>query len=130
VSRVAIRVGPLAAAVLVPLLGCGPTAGSSPSPAPSGTTTPPITAADLRSRLYAFADDSMQGRRAGTPGDVKATDYIAAEARRIGLEPAGDGGGWFQLVPIVRRTLDPASGLTVDATSFKTWCDLVARGLG
>jgi hypothetical protein len=72
----------------------------------------------------------MQGRGAGTPGDVKATDYIAAEARRIGLEPAGDGGGWFQLVPIVRRTLDPASGLTVDGTTFKPWSDLVPRDQG
>ena len=35
----------------------------------------------------------MQGREAGTAGNVKATDYIAAEARRIGLKPAGENGG-------------------------------------
>ena len=128
--RVAFRAGPLAAAVLLPLLGCGPSAGTSSSPAPAGTTAPPITAADLRSRLYAYADDSMQGRRSGTPGNVKATDFIAAEARRIGLEPAGEDGGWFQTIPIALRTLAPASGLAVDGATFKAWDDLVPRDQG
>jgi hypothetical protein len=130
VPPVALRAGPLAAALLVPLLGCGQSAGTSSSAAPAGATTPAITAADLRSRLYIYADDSMQGRRSGTPGGVKATDYIAAEARRIGLEPAGENGGWFQTVPIVQRTLDPSSALTVDGTSFKAWDDLIPRDQG
>jgi hypothetical protein len=125
-----LRAGPLAAAVLVPLLGCGPSAGAPPSPAPSGATTPRITAADLRTRLYAFADDSMQGRRSGTPGNLKAADFIAAEARRIGLEPAGEDGGWFQTVPIVRRTLDPGSALSVDGATFKAWDDILPRDQG
>ena len=60
--RAPFRAGPLAAAVLVPLLGCGPSAAPTSTPAPSGATSPAIAAADLRSRLYAYADDSMQGR--------------------------------------------------------------------
>jgi len=130
VPRVAFPVGPLAAAVFAPLLGCAPSAGPSPSAAPSAATAPRITAADLRSRLYAYADDSMQGRRSGTPGNVKATDLIAAEARRIGLEPAGEEGGWFQTIPMVRRAIDPASGLTVDGRTFKPWDDLIPRDQG
>jgi hypothetical protein len=131
VPRVAFRAGHLiAAAVLAPLPGCGPSAGTSSSPAPAGATTPPITAADLRRRLYAYADDSMQGRRSGTPGNVKAADFIAAEARRIGLEPAGENGGWFQTVPIVRRIVDPASALIVGGTTFKVWDDLLPRDQG
>ena len=39
-------------------------------------TTAAITVQDLMSRLYVFADDSMQGREAGTPGHVRATAYI------------------------------------------------------
>ncbi len=128
--RVAFPAGPQLAAVLIPLLGCGPSAGTSSSPAPSGATVPGIATADLRSRLYAYADDSMQGRRSGTPGNLKATDFIAAEARRIGLEPAGEDGGWFQTVPIVFRTIAPASGLTVDGTTFKAWDDLLPRDQG
>ena len=40
-------------------------------------------------RLYKFADDSMMGRLAGTKWNDMGTDYIAAEAKRLGLKPAG-----------------------------------------
>ncbi len=63
-----------------------------------GAASPAITATDLRTRLYIYADDSMMGRRVGTEGNRKATDYIADEIRRIGLEPAGDSGGYFQTI--------------------------------
>ena len=72
----------------------------------------------------------MQGRRAGTPGNVKGTDWIAAEARRIGLEPAGEDGGWFQTVPILRRELDSAAALTVEGQTFKAWTDMIPRDQG
>ena len=42
-----------------------------------------ITANDLRTRLYQLADDSMKGREVGTLGNVMATNYIAAEFKRI-----------------------------------------------
>ncbi|MGK2961204.1 MAG: M20/M25/M40 family metallo-hydrolase [Gemmatimonadaceae bacterium] len=61
-----------------------------------GGTSAAITAEDLRHRLYVFADDSMMGREAGTPGSAKAAAYLAAEAARLGLEPAGDSGTYFQ----------------------------------
>lgn len=58
-----------------------------------------ITANDLRTRLYQFADDSMLGRRIGEVGNYKGTDYIAREFRRLGLKPAGDSGTYFQTLP-------------------------------
>ncbi|MEO8879153.1 MAG: hypothetical protein ABI446_02035, partial [Gemmatimonadaceae bacterium] len=61
-------------------------------------TSAAISAADLRSRLYLIADDSMRGRLAGSVGDSMATAYIAAEFARDGLTPAGENGGWFQTV--------------------------------
>src|SRR5437868_14062604 len=61
-----------------------------------GATVPAITASDLRTRLYIYADDSMMGRRVGTKGDLMATRYIESEVRRMGLEPAGDGGAFCQ----------------------------------
>jgi Peptidase family M28 len=75
-------------------------------------TEPRITAADLMSRLYAFADDSMMGREAGTLGNFKGTSYIAAELARMGLRPAGDSGTFFQTIPLKRRSIDPASVFT------------------
>ena len=62
----------------------------------SGVTVPAITASDLKTRLYIYADDSMMGRRVGTPGSRMATAYIEREVRRMGLEPAGDAGTYFQ----------------------------------
>jgi hypothetical protein len=66
--------------------------------APRPTTTD-ITANDMRTRLYQFADDSMEGRRIGERGNVKGTDYIAREFARLGLKPLGDNGTWYQELP-------------------------------
>jgi hypothetical protein len=85
-------------------------------PAP---TSPEITAGDLMTRLYIFADDSMLGREAGTEGNVRGTNYLAAEAQRIGLRPAGDNGTYFQTVPLIVRAADSSSTLTIDGTRLE-----------
>jgi peptidase M28-like protein len=91
-----------------------------------------INTADLMTRLYLYADDSMMGRAAGTEYNLKATAYIESEVRRLKLVPAGDSGGgsFFQNVPLVRRELDPASVITVEGTSLKQWDDFVPRDPG
>ena len=80
-------------------------------------TKPAILAADLMTRLYIYADDSMQGREAGTAGNVRATDYIEREVRRMGLQPAGENGTYFQTLPYKTRTTDSASTLAVNGAS-------------
>ncbi|QCO66662.1 M28 family peptidase [Luteimonas yindakuii] len=55
-------------------------------------------AADLR-RL---ADDDMQGRETGSAGHDRAAAHVAAQFADAGLEPAGDDGGFFQSVPLLR----------------------------
>jgi len=77
-------------------------------------TTPAITAADLMTRLYVFADDSMMGREAGTEGGSRGAAYIAEQARALGLRPAGEGGGYFQNVPLIRRAFTGQGTLSVD----------------
>ncbi|MFN5598762.1 MAG: hypothetical protein ACK5AK_05190, partial [Gemmatimonas sp.] len=76
--------------------------------APRPTTTA-ITANDLRTRLYQFADDSMMGRRIGEQGNYKGTAYIAREFKRLGLKPAGDSGGFFQTLPFGPIGFDSAT---------------------
>ena len=80
-------------------------------------TTAAISAADLMTRLYIVADDSMMGREAGTEGNVKATTYIAGEAKHLGLQPAGDNGTYFQTLPFKTRTIDSTSALTFGGTA-------------
>lgn len=77
-------------------------------------TEPSITAADLMTRLYQFADDSMAGRATGTEGHVKATAYIASEMARLGLTPGGENGTYFQDLPYARRGF--AEGGTIVAS--------------
>src|SRR6266576_3766551 len=78
-------------------------------------TQPAITAADLRQRLYLIADDSMMGRETGSEGAFKASAYVAAEFRRLGLEPAGDKGTYFQTVPFSVVAADPQSRLVTSS---------------
>jgi len=87
-------------------------------------TSAAITPDDLMSRLYAFADDSMMGREAGTRGNVMATDYVAREMARIGLQPAGENGTWFQTVPIFIASMDTTRTLNVEGAALaygKDW---------
>ncbi|HEY0527625.1 MAG TPA: M28 family peptidase [Gemmatimonadaceae bacterium] len=93
-------------------------------------TAPAITAADLATRLYIFADDSMQGRLLATPGNVKGVEYIASEVKRLGLTPMGDNGTYFQLVNVVDRSFDSASRLSVGSTTFTPWKDYALRDQG
>src|SRR6266436_4174471 len=77
-------------------------------------TQPAITAADLRRRLFLIADDSMMGRETGSEGAFKTSAYVAAEFRRLGLEPAGDSGTYFQKVPFWVVAVDPQSRLVTN----------------
>jgi hypothetical protein len=72
-------------------------------------TSSEITANDLRTRLYQFSDDSMLGRRIGELGNLKGTDYIAREFKRLGLKPAGDNGTYFQNLPYGPSRFDSTS---------------------
>ena len=107
-----------AALALLLLIAPAPVLGQAVVPLP-GTRLPhthqprptsaAISAADLMTRLYIFADDSMQGREAGTIGNVKGTAYIANELKRFGLKPAGDSGTFFQVLPFKMRSVDASS---------------------
>jgi hypothetical protein len=88
-------------------------------------TTSAITTADLMTRLYLIADDSMKGRRAGSEEHQKVTAYIASELKRIGLAPAGDSGGYFQYVPLVLRHFEQSASLTAGTATLRPDSDFV-----
>jgi hypothetical protein len=111
---------------VTPVLAAAQSGGSLPLKLPARATTAAISAADLMTRLYVYADDSMQGRETGTIGNVKATDYIAAEARRLGLKPAGDSGTYFQTIPLKTRTFDSTSSFTVNGAKLAPYTDYLS----
>jgi hypothetical protein len=118
--------------------GCAPAAqeAGDAGPAPSAAaelprtlaprpTVPDITAADLMTRLYIIADDSMMGRRAGHQGNLMATEYIAHEFARLGLEPAGENGTFFQRIPLTVTRLAPGATVAMDDAALALGTDFV-----
>lgn len=94
---------PLAALLVI---GCAVVPPRAPAPAPvraAVVAEGPVTAAELRRDLMAFADDSMRGRETGTPDALRAARWIADRLRRLELEPAGDS-LFLQRVPLQRET--------------------------
>uniref|UniRef100_UPI0025D16871 M28 family metallopeptidase n=1 Tax=uncultured Maricaulis sp. TaxID=174710 RepID=UPI0025D16871 len=65
----------------------------------------------LRHRIATLADDSFEGRAPATPGGIAASQWIADEMARIGLEP-GYEGSYFQPVSLLAVSLD------AEASSF------------
>lgn len=59
-------------------------AGAQPFPPPSDPET-----AKMMRRLSALSADSMEGRRAGSPGAARARKWIIGELNAIGVKPAG-----------------------------------------
>lgn len=111
ISRIAVAVFLSACAASHPTDDTGTTPPPPPPPVVGSSTILPlkfaprptetaITAVDLMTRIYIFADDSMQGRGTGTEGYDRGARYIADELRRLGLRPAGDDGSYFQRVPL------------------------------
>jgi Zn-dependent M28 family amino/carboxypeptidase len=57
--------------------------------------------------VSALADDEMEGRLTGSPGYRRAADYVVAQLRDIGLQPAGDD-GFLQEVAFEEQVVDVA----------------------
>ncbi|HEX4147817.1 MAG TPA: M20/M25/M40 family metallo-hydrolase, partial [Pirellulales bacterium] len=55
-----------------------------------------VTAEELRRHVEALANDTFEGREAGTRGGYAAAGYITQYLTRHKLKPAGDGGTYFQ----------------------------------
>src|SRR4051812_33730742 len=71
------------------------------------------TATRWWSHVEALANDGMEGRNTGSPAHKRAADYVAAQFKQSGLEPAGSG-GYIQPVAFkTRRILEDKSSLAV-----------------
>jgi Zn-dependent M28 family amino/carboxypeptidase len=100
--------------------------GASVLPAQQTAATRVATAlsADvLRGHLEFLADDALEGRAPGTRGGELAQKYIASQFRRLGLEPAGDSGTYYQRVPIISLTPSPTLALTAPSPLPLKWKD-------
>ena len=110
---------------LLALCACTPRGGDQPAasaeteaPASNAATAgnhefhDAIDAGDFAEHVQQLASDDFGGRGPGTPGEEKSVEYIKAQFARIGLQP-GNGGDWFQTVPMVETTADESATLNL-----------------
>jgi hypothetical protein len=102
-----------------------PSTGELPRTHAPAATESAITPADLMTRLYIIADDSMLGREASTLGNVKVTNYIAREMERMGLRPGGENGTYFQTVPVTITRIDSTRAIAIDGTALRLGTDVL-----
>lgn len=76
---------------------------------------------ELERDLFILASDTMRGKRAGTLDELKAAAWIAQQAQKAGLQPAGDDGTYFQFFPLYRATVSEASKIDINGQAVELW---------
>ncbi len=85
-----------------------------------------IRESDLKRDLFAMAAPGMRGREGGTLDEMRASIWVAEQYHKLGLEPAGDEGTWFQWFNIVRtRVSTTASRVTIAGQSISLFRDAI-----
>lgn len=76
-----------------------------PAAAPAATSASAVHSAAaqrIEADVRYLADDKLEGRDTGSRGYDLAAEYVARRYAQLGLEPAGDGGTYFQHVPLLK----------------------------
>lgn len=81
---------------------------------------------DLKTTVFYLADDKLEGRRTGSPGEEMAAQYIVEKFKETGLQPKGEDGSYLQTFPVHdgRKLLEGTylrlAGDEIDTTSYLT----------
>ncbi|MET0399904.1 MAG: M28 family peptidase [Longimicrobiaceae bacterium] len=113
------------AALALLLAGCGAPRAPAMPPRPAAVDSAAllraadaITADAVRGHVAFLASDDLRGRDTPSPGLERAAEYLAAELRGMGLQPAGDGGSYLQRYPVWEAVPDsPRVSLTVEGAA-------------
>jgi len=74
-----------------------------------------ISAQRLSDITRELASPAYFGRGPGGPGEAKTIDFIVGQFKALGLQPAGDNGGWTEDVPLYRYQTQPGGTYTLTA---------------
>jgi hypothetical protein len=78
----------------------------------------------ISNHISFLADDNMEGRRAGTKGEILATKYIQSQFKDALLSPFGDNLSYLQSFPINDgKNFDKASFFFVNGIELKPFID-------
>jgi len=87
--------------------------------------TSAIKESDLKKDLYAMADNHFRGREAGTLDELKAAVWLADEAKKAGMQPAGDDGTFFQFFHLIRHRPSDRSTISINGKGLALWSDVL-----
>jgi Tol biopolymer transport system component len=74
---------------------------------------------DILQHITYLASEELQGRLTGTEGERLATEYVAGMFEKLGLEPAGDDGTYFEPFEFTAGVdLGPANRIALGEESF------------
>jgi Zn-dependent M28 family amino/carboxypeptidase len=113
---------------LVIVTACSAPAPATPPAAASvaGPAEDEITGLRIAAHVQMLSHDLFEGRAPATRGGELAAAYLATQMALLGLAPGGDGGTWFQQVPIVEATVDRTFTLSVPGRTYTYGDDVVA----
>ena len=117
---------PFTVFTLATLVACSQPPAAPPVAAPTGPAEAEIQEGAVSAHLQALSADDMEGRAPSTPGGQKAADYIAAQLTKMGVEPGGENGTYFQQVAIVESMVSRNFTLSVPGRTYKYYDDIVA----
>jgi len=109
VRRISVFVLGIAAVACTKDSGAVNDAGNSPEVTTAGQA---ITAAGLLQHIKDLADDSLEGRGPGTPGEDKAVAYMESQFKALGLKPGNPDGTFIQQVALIGYTSHPTASFT------------------
>ena len=104
-----MKIRTLSPALLLLIFGaCAPMAEAPQSVGASAAGAPAISVETLREVTRTLSSDEFEGRAPGTRGEELTVALLAQRFEAAGLQP-GNGGSWYQNVPLVEITADPAT---------------------
>jgi Zn-dependent M28 family amino/carboxypeptidase len=110
------RSGVLPALVLAASLIAG-----APAPAGAESVRPDPDGARWWSHIAVLASDAYEGRLTGSPGYLRAADYVAGRFKAAGLAPGGVDGSYFQPVNLVSQSVDQDASHVTITVGNGTW---------
>jgi len=78
-----------------------------------------ITAEELSKDVEILSSDEFEGRAPASKGEEKTVNFLKEEFQKVGLKP-GNGESFFQEVPMVEITADPAVRLEIKGDKKST----------
>ena len=113
-SRFTAWVGRAAPALVIALAACAsmPAGQATVDPA-SAASYEPIDPARLSEITRVLASDEFGGRAPGSDGEARTIAYLSEQFRTLGLQPAGENGGWTQRVPLIRTQLPSEAAIAL-----------------